>query len=196
MKFGSLLAGRSALVLGIDDIGEGIARCFAHEGARVTLADPSAPARAADVARDIGSAMVVSDDEGVSPARQLEHWAHTLVGRVDPLDTLVCNLLPDSRPRALAEDNPESFVAHTAAIAATVAAMRAALPSLRASGRGRIVLVAHRYGSTSQYVISAIDRAYLLFADVPGVNVELSPCELKAAACDCAFLIAFVFVPQ
>ena len=44
--------------------------------------------------------------------------------------------------------------------------------------------------------MSAIDLAYLLSAEVPGVNFALSPLLLNDAAACCAFLIAFWFEPQ
>ena len=44
---------------------------------------------------------------------------------------------------------------------------------------------------TSQNGIVAMLRAFLLSAEVPGVNVLLSPVELNDAAACCAFLIAF-----
>ena len=52
------------------------------------------------------------------------------------------------------------------------------------------------YGRTSQKTWSAIALAFLLSADVPGVNVPLSPELLKDAACCMALWIAVWFVPQ
>ena len=48
----------------------------------------------------------------------------------------------------------------------------------------------------SQNRLSATDRAYLLFAEVPGVKVLLSPNELNDAASCCALEMSFVLVPH
>ena len=53
-----------------------------------------------------------------------------------------------------------------------------------------------RYGRTSQYGMFAIALAPLLSAEVPGVNLLLSPWLLKDADCCCAFLIAVWLLPQ
>ena len=52
------------------------------------------------------------------------------------------------------------------------------------------------YGSKSQNGLSAIALAFLLSADVPGVNWLLSPELLNDAAPCMAFWIAVWFVPQ
>jgi hypothetical protein len=43
-----------------------------------------------------------------------------------------------------------------------------------------------------QNAISAMDLAYLLFSDVPGVKIEVSPVLLNDPACCCAVLIALI----
>ena len=63
------------------------------------------------------------------------------------LDVLVCNLLSSARPRELEQLDDAAVDESFMAIRATFAAMRDAFPALRDSGRGRVVLVAHRYGA-------------------------------------------------
>jgi 3-oxoacyl-[acyl-carrier protein] reductase len=122
-----LLEGRVALVLGLDEIGTGIACRFEREGARVLPGDASDPA--------------------------------PILARADRLDVLVCNLLPPSEPLALSDIDDHIVGESLHFINATVAAMRAALPLLRESRRGRIVLVGHRYGESVNEALGAYNAA-------------------------------------
>jgi NAD(P)-dependent dehydrogenase (short-subunit alcohol dehydrogenase family) len=122
-----LLEGRVALVLGLDEIGTGIACRFEREGARVLPGDGSDPA--------------------------------PILARADRLDVLVCNLLPPSEPLALSDIDDHIVGESLHFINATVAAMRAALPLLRESRRGRIVLVGHRYGESVNEALGAYNAA-------------------------------------
>jgi NAD(P)-dependent dehydrogenase (short-subunit alcohol dehydrogenase family) len=155
-----MLAGRNALVLGIDDIGAGIAHRFAREGATVALLDPDEPAGARLVAGDSPGAIAPADDpvsgcEAGTVAKLVGDSIRTL-GR---LDVLVCNLLPPPRPLELERVDDPALEQSFERVRATVAAMRAALPALRASGHGRILLVGHRYGETVSEAIGAYNLA-------------------------------------
>ena len=130
-----ILDGRAALVLGLDDIGEGIATRFAREGA--TLA-------------------VVHPQEHTATVGELVSSAAADLGR---LDVLVCNLLPSATCRALADLDEAAMDDALACVRATLAAMRAALPWLRESGRGRIVIVGHRYGESIGESLGAYNAA-------------------------------------
>jgi NAD(P)-dependent dehydrogenase (short-subunit alcohol dehydrogenase family) len=132
-----LLAGRRALVLGLDDIGNGIARRFEREGARVATLRGTTPTTGRASGDEIAQA----------------------VQALDGLDLLVCNLLSAPGPCPL--DQLDDLRLHDAlqAVSNTVVAMRAALPALRESGRGRIVLVGHRYGETVGESIAAYNAA-------------------------------------
>jgi 3-oxoacyl-[acyl-carrier protein] reductase len=154
-----LLEGRTALVLGLDEIGSGIARRFAREGARVLPGDPTHPARAAMLGHELGSLALDPPATGLDDAAALEQWVAKTAAQAKRIDVLVCNLLPPPRPRPLEEVAYETLgVAHRS-IAATFAAMRAALPFLRESGRGRIVLVGHRYGESVSASLGAYNSA-------------------------------------
>lgn len=126
-----VLEGIGALVLGADEIGSGIARRFEREGARVMLVE------SADVPRAIPDSVAA-------------------LGR---LDVLVCNLLPAARPLALEALDSATFFSGFDYVAATHAAMVATLPALRASGRGRILLVGHRYGESVSDGLGAYNPA-------------------------------------
>ena len=139
-----LLSGRRALVVGLDDIGHGIERRFERERARVatlpgksTLQTTSTVSIAAPIADEVAQSV------------------QTLGG----LDVLVCNLLPAPDPCPLDQLDDSRLHRALQAVSGTAAVMRAALPALRQSGRGRIVLVGHRYGETVGEGIAAYNTA-------------------------------------
>ncbi len=139
MSTARLLEDRKALVLGVDEIGSGIARGFESEGAMVVRA-------AAPEATPLTPAVI-------------ESLVDAALQQSGTLDVLVCNLLPSVRPRALEQLTPEQFEESQACLRATLAAMRRALPALQASGRGRIILVGHRYGESISDSIAAYNAA-------------------------------------
>jgi 3-oxoacyl-[acyl-carrier protein] reductase len=130
-----ILEGRAALVLGLDDVGEGIARRFAREGATLAAIDPQA-----------NTATIGGLVSGAA-------------GDLGRLDVLVCNLLPSSHARPLADLDDPSIDHALGSVRGTLAAMRAALPWLRDSGRGRIVLIGHRYGESVGESLGAYNAA-------------------------------------
>lgn len=139
MTAAQLLAGRNALVLGLDEIGIGIAQRFESAGATVVRLAPTGPS-------PFGTAAV---DTLVDSALQ----------ELGTLDVLVCNLLPAVQAGALDRLAPEQLEDSQARIRATLAAMQRAAPALRASGRGRIILVGHRYGVSISDGIAAYNTA-------------------------------------
>jgi NAD(P)-dependent dehydrogenase (short-subunit alcohol dehydrogenase family) len=142
-----MLSGLAALVLGSDDIGAGIARRFHREGARVSLLDPLEPRRAARLAAALPGAVGPPDEDiGCADPVTLAAAVTESLESLGRLDVLICNLLPPPRPKGLEFADDATLEPALMAIRCTVAAMRAALPALRRSGRGRIVLVGHRYG--------------------------------------------------
>ena len=155
-----LLAGRVALVVGLDEIGAGIANRFVREGARVALLsidDERQVARDDDVAgefiaNEIG--IPAADPDSVTLAIR-----DTVAKLAAPLDVLVCNLLSAAAPRLLEHLDTIALDVALSRVRSTVAAMRAALPALRDSGRGRIVLVGHRYGESVSEALGAYNAA-------------------------------------
>ena len=75
------------------------------------------------------------------------------------LDVLVCNLLPDSRPCALEQLEGPVLHESLACVRKTLSVMQASLEHLRASGRGRIVLIGHRYGENVSEALGAYNVA-------------------------------------
>lgn len=134
-----MLADVAALVVGADDIGTGIAQRFERERAQAMLLEYDEPLR-------------------TSPGC-LAAAIDACIARSGRLDVLVCNLLPPALPLDLEQTEPAVLESALAALQGCAAAMRAALPALRDSGRGRIVLVGHRYGETVAEALGAYNSA-------------------------------------
>jgi len=82
-----------------------------------------------------------------------------LIGQFGGLDVLVCNPLPSPRPAALDLLDDGAFESAQGAVTRTAAIMRAAFPDLCRSGRGRIVIVGHRYGESVAEAIAPYNAA-------------------------------------
>jgi 3-oxoacyl-[acyl-carrier protein] reductase len=155
-----LLADRSALILGLDEIGAGIARRFVREGARVALIaiDDEQQMKLEDCV----SEGFIASDTGVSaddPERIALAVLQMTAKLAAPLDALICNLLPAAAPCALEHLDAMALDVSLHRVSSMLAAMRAAVPSLRQSGRGRIVLVGHRYGESVSEALGAYNAA-------------------------------------
>jgi 3-oxoacyl-[acyl-carrier protein] reductase len=153
-----LLAGRSALIVGVDEIGAGIARRFVREGAKVALLsiDDERPVKLD------GDDSFIASEAGIpatDPGRLALAVREVTAKLASPLDILVCNPLPAAVPRLLEHLDTTALDAALHRVHSTVAAMRAALPALRESGRGRIVLVGHRYGESVGEALGAYNAA-------------------------------------
>jgi 3-oxoacyl-[acyl-carrier protein] reductase len=132
----TLLEGRTALVLGIDEIGSGIVRALARSGGKVTGLNPDF-----DDPSSVGAAVDLS-----------------LKG-TGALDILVCNALPPARPVPLAQQDLGGLEASLRTVLATTLAMQTAFPLLRASGKGRIIVVGHRYGEGVNEALAAYNMS-------------------------------------
>jgi NAD(P)-dependent dehydrogenase (short-subunit alcohol dehydrogenase family) len=156
-----LLAGRSALIVGLDEIGAGIARRFVREGARVALLSIDDERQVTLTGGDVVEGCVTSES-GI-PAADPERVSSAVRMMTDkfasPLDVLVCNLLPAAAPHLLEHLDSSALDVALKRVCSTVAAMRAALAALRASGRGRIVIVGHRYGESVGETLGAYNVA-------------------------------------
>jgi 3-oxoacyl-[acyl-carrier protein] reductase len=140
------LGGKIAIVTGAArGFGEGIARAFAGEGARLVLADLDA-AGAARLAAEIGSA-AVSLGADVSSGPDVEAIVAESVARFGGLDIVVNNAGTTHRNRPMLEVDEESFDRVYAVNVKSLYWMaRAAVPVLRAQGRGGSII---NVGSTA-----------------------------------------------
>lgn len=148
------LAERRALITGGGSgIGAAVARVFSQEGAAVLLVDRDADAlerTAAALRAQRGDARVEClavdvADEGAAP-RAVELARRAWGG----LDTLVCNAaMRNYSP--LSEAKPEEWRAMVDVnLIGTANYCRAALPALRQSGRGSLVIVSSCYATTGR----------------------------------------------
>lgn len=143
------LDGRAAIVVGVDAIGEGIARRFERAGARVARIDGSAGIV------DGSTREPCALDDATAVARAVDRAATALGGTY----ALVVNVLPRPALAPLDLQSDDDFATAFARVRATAAAMRAALPHLRAGGGGRILLVGHRYGEGANDALGAYNAA-------------------------------------
>lgn len=134
------LAGKIAIVTGAArGFGEGIARTFAREGARLVLADLDAEG-AARLAAELGpEASAVAAD--VSRAGDVEAIVAAALARFGGLDIVVNNAGTTHRNRPMLEVDEEIFDRVYAVNVKSLYWMtRAAVPVLRAQGRGGSII--------------------------------------------------------
>lgn len=137
------LDGKTAVILGGDAIGAGVARRFAREGARVVMLDRSGAVAEAAVA-GIPGGVAVPLAGGDGPAMQVAFLA--IAEQVGPVQVLVNNPLPPPVVAPLEAQAPAAFADALDAVRLAAVAMQAAFPQMRAQGWGRIVNIGHRYG--------------------------------------------------
>lgn len=140
------LEGKVALVTGAGSgFGEGIARRFAEEGARIVVADINAEAGAA-VARSIGdSAIFVAMD--VSRDADMAAGVEAAVGRFGRLDILVNNAGYTHRNQPMLEVSEEDFDrVYAVNVKSVFLGARHAVPRFRQQGGGVILNIASTAG--------------------------------------------------
>lgn len=144
------MAGRAALVTGGGGgIGEATARLFAEEGASVALVDADRAAvetAAAGIASAVAGARVVALVSDLSREAEARAAVEDAVGRLGALHTLV-NVAGVRLYTPLADADAKGWE-HILGVnvLATAHCCAAAIPALRASGRGTIVNVSSVYG--------------------------------------------------
>ncbi|WP_329409164.1 SDR family oxidoreductase [Nocardia vinacea] len=154
------LAGKVVLVTGAGQgIGRGTARALARAGADVVLAGRTVTkceAVAAEIEEFGGSAFAVACD--VTDRAQIDAAVAAVARRFGGLDALVNNA-QTSLQRLIAETSPEDVeVCWRSGPLATLYAMQAALPLLRARGGGSIV----NFGSSTAIDGDATFGAYAM----------------------------------
>lgn len=131
------LHGKVALITGAGaGIGAGLARRFAHEGARVVVAEYDALAGAA-VANEVGGLFVETD---VAQRDQVEDAVAAALAEYGALDILVNNAWGGGALNRV-ETKTDEQVAHGMAVGyyGPFWAMRAAYPAMKRRGWGRVV---------------------------------------------------------
>lgn len=137
----SSLAGRTALVVGSSEVGAAVAVALERAGARTGTA-LSVGLPMSESLLPANNVPLAMPDNPADVAAAVEQLAMKS-GRPD---ILVVDLLPGAVPAPLDQTASVAISQALARVAATAAAMRAAFGGLKAGGRGRIILIGHRYG--------------------------------------------------
>jgi NAD(P)-dependent dehydrogenase (short-subunit alcohol dehydrogenase family) len=135
-----LLSGRVAIIPGVGDLGGAVARAFAREGAAIVLGDPSdAALEYARTAAAVQGGMVrtVRTDGTATDGERLVQAALDAFGRVD---VVVCGAHTPSHSAFGVEPGGWDRALETMLFAA-LDLVHAAIPPMRAAGRGAIVFV-------------------------------------------------------
>jgi 3-oxoacyl-[acyl-carrier protein] reductase len=152
------LAEHDAVLLGADAIGAGIAARLAREGVHVRLIDDDR-ARARQAAHSLAGAGATALGCDLADPRAIYRTVNELVVQLPALDLLVLNVLGEPHLAPLESHEDSAFANGLSRIRAAAQAMRAAVAKLEASGRGRIVLIGHRYGLTVNEGLAAYNAA-------------------------------------
>ncbi|GEL21977.1 dehydrogenase [Pseudonocardia sulfidoxydans NBRC 16205] len=131
------LAGTRALVTAASSgLGSACAASLVAEGARVVVSSRD-PGRLAAAARDVGAAGHVAAD--LESAADIAALVATTVGELGGLDVLVVNCGPPPAVTFAEAADDDWDTGHRQVLMSAVRLLRAALPHLVASGRGRVV---------------------------------------------------------
>ena len=197
------MVGRAALITGGGGgIGEATGRLFAEEGAAVALVDTDAmavEAAAAGIARAVPGARVVALTADLTDEAGAARVVGETIARLGALHTVV-NVagVRVYTPLAAAEAKDWAFIIGVNVLA-TAYCCKAALPSLRAAGRGTIVNVSSVYGvmgragmgqyDTTKAAVLGLTRALAVEEAPHGIRVNavcpggtITPYHIRRAA--------------
>ncbi|HLJ02841.1 MAG TPA: 3-oxoacyl-ACP reductase FabG [Solirubrobacteraceae bacterium] len=147
------VTGRAVLVTGgTKGIGKAIAQVFASAGARLAVVgrDPESGAAAvAELGARGGEAAFIQAD--ISVAADTERMVAEAVDRFGGLDVLCANagIFPDVRLEAMSEQDIDEIFATN--VKGTMLSVKAAMPALARSGRGRVIVTSSITGPITGY---------------------------------------------
>jgi NAD(P)-dependent dehydrogenase (short-subunit alcohol dehydrogenase family) len=142
----SSLAGRVALVTGAaQGMGAAHARRLAADGAQVVVTDRVASPALDAVAAEVGGTALAADMADPGAVGALVREAH---GRLGRLDVVVANHAYMTMGRLLDHDPDDWWRVVDTNLSGTFHLVRAAVPVMRATGGGRVVVIASEWGVT------------------------------------------------
>jgi NAD(P)-dependent dehydrogenase (short-subunit alcohol dehydrogenase family) len=152
-----LLDNKPIVVIGTDDIGAGIARRLAREGARLAVLDE-------DLGRADELAANLSDDGAeifalAAAYHSINAAVEAAAARLGGVYALICNLLPMPAISSFEEQTAAMFGEAFGRVRAAVCAMQVVVRFMRAAGGGRIVNIGHRYGESVNEGLAAYNAA-------------------------------------
>jgi 3-oxoacyl-[acyl-carrier protein] reductase len=143
------IAGRGVVVTGgTRGIGKGIAGVFAGAGARVLITGRDEAAAKAAVSETGAAGYVLAD---VAKKADCDKVAAAAAERLGGLDVLCANagIFPDARLGDLTEADIDRVLGVN--LKGTILTVQACLPLLKASGRGRVILISSITGPVTGY---------------------------------------------
>ena len=143
------IAGRAVVVTGgTRGIGKGIAAVFARAGARVLITGRDETAAKAAVEETGAAGYVLAD---VARKADCVKVARVAEERLGGLDVLCANagIFPDARLADLTEEDIDLVLGTN--LKGTILTVQACLPLLKASGRGRVILISSITGPVTGY---------------------------------------------
>ena len=177
------LSGKRAIVTGgASGFGEGIARWFVAEGARVAIVDLNLKAAQA-LAGELGeAAMAVRAD--VSNAAEIEAMAAAVTARFGGVDIVVNNAGVGQRPKPLETVEAEEFDRLWAVNARSVyLTARALVPAMKAARNGAILNIASTGGVSPRPNLTWYNATKgWMIAATRGMAIELAPYGVRVNA--------------
>lgn len=175
------LKNKTAIVTGAaSGFGEGIARKFAAEGARVVVADINGPAASA-LAKELGATATTTDVSSNASVQEMARAAMSAFGRIDILvNNAGIGHLPQPMEQLSEDEFDRLFAVNAKSVYLTA---RHIVPLMKASGGGAILNIASTGGVSPRPRLTWYNasKGWMITA-TRGMAVELAPSKIRVNA--------------